>query len=61
MEGHGHKVSVLTAQSAVKSNINMMLRKENGVYLIDVVINGVPVNNMIFDTGAGDKYFSIIY
>ena len=55
MEGRWSQGECINCQSAVKSNINMIpLRKENGVYLIDVVINGVPVNNMIFDTGAGE-------
>ena len=55
MEGRWSQGECINCQSAVKSNINMIpLRKANGVYLIDVIINGVPVDNMIFDTGAGE-------
>lgn len=55
MEGVWKDGECINCQSAVKSNINMIpLRKVNGVYLIDVIINGVPVDNMIFDTGAGE-------
>lgn len=55
MEGRWSKGQCINCQSAVKSNINRIpLRKVNGVYLIDAIINGVLVENMIFDTGAGE-------
>jgi aspartyl protease family protein len=45
----------INCQSALSTTINLIkLKKEDGVYKIDVFINGIPVNNMIFDTGAGE-------
>ena len=62
MEGRWSQGECINCQSAVKSNINMIpLRKVNGVYLIDVIINGVPVDNMIFDTGAGEISISPLF
>lgn len=55
MEGVWKEGECINCQSAVRSSINMIpLRLENGVYKVDAVINGVPVDNMIFDTGAGE-------
>ena len=41
----------LTGSSIDSKNI-IELTKDGGSYLIDVKLNGMPVNNMIFDTGA---------
>lgn len=55
MEGVWKDGECINCQSAVRSSINMIpLRLENGVFKVDVTINGVPVDNMIFDTGAGE-------
>ena len=55
MEGVWKEGECINCQSAVRSSINMIpLRYENGVFKVDVIINGVPVDNMIFDTGAGE-------
>ena len=55
MEGVWKEGECINCQSAVRSSINMIpLRLENGVFKGDVTINGVPVDNMIFDTGAGE-------
>lgn len=55
MEGNWKEGKCINCQSAVTSTRNMIpLNKENGVFKVDVSINGVPVDNMIFDTGAGE-------
>jgi len=41
----------LTGNQLGEHNI-INLKKDGNSYLIDVKLNGVPVNNMIFDTGA---------
>jgi len=38
--------------STIDSKDIIKLTKDGGSYLIDVKLNGIPVNNMIFDTGA---------
>ena len=38
--------------SSIDSKHTIELTKDGGAYLIDVKLNGIPVNNMIFDTGA---------
>ena len=38
--------------STIDSKHIINLTKDGGSYLIDVKLNGIPVNNMIFDTGA---------
>lgn len=55
MKGNWKEGRCINCQSAVTSTRNVIpLKKENGVFKVDVSINGVPVNNMIFDTGAGE-------
>ena len=59
MEGRWSKGKCINCESAVKSNINRIpLRLRDGVFLIDAVINGVSVDNMIFDTGAREVSIS---
>ena len=54
-KGNWKDGNCVNCQSATETTVNLIkLKKEDGVYKIDVFINGVPVNNMIFDTGAGE-------
>lgn len=55
MKGNWKEGECINCRSAVNSSRNMIpLKMENGVFKVDVLINGVPVDNMIFDTGAGE-------